>query len=173
MLFTNRHVTVAFKYSVAVLLSVHIALASTAMADNTRQQKRITFYNTYGYLLDNHWHIPYRLWVNEAPGRIRQLSARAGRKMLRKSVGIEKLTDAQEQRFLYRVDGIIADSKSGKQVSLLFDNDPRKQRFQLSNNDGIDKTDYNGLLEGNLVLPASRAVEILCLLYTSPSPRDS
>ena len=113
------------------------------MAEPASVKKNITLYQTYGYLQDGAWQIPLRLWVSEAPGKLRRLSARGSRKLLRKAIGIDKLTDAQEQRYLHRVHGFIADSKSGKKVSIRFNKDPQQESFMISGSEGQTKTDFS------------------------------
>jgi phosphatidate phosphatase APP1 len=130
-------------------------------AETPHTQNNITVYRSYGYMQSGVWHIPLRVWVSEPPGRVRQLSARGGRKVLRKALGIDSLSDLQKQRYLSRMYGFIADSKSRRQVRVRFDNDPRDEWFELVTWDGRNTTDFNGLLEGTILLSAERAEELL------------
>lgn len=124
-------------------------------------ENRVTFYTTYGYLDGDQWTIPMRIWVHEEPDAARNLLGRQARDELFKRSELESLSSDQEERYLDRAHGFIADSESNEEVLVRFDNDPAHKTYPILGDDGEAGTDRNGLIEGELTLTGDRASELL------------
>ncbi len=125
------------------------------------QEKQVTFYPSYGYESDDQWVIPMRLWVREPSDFPLQLLSKLIRRLLRNKAGLESLTFEQKHRFQQRAEAFIADRESRERVIFVFDNDPDQQPFIVINSEGGSTTDFNGLLQGQLILGAQKAQELL------------
>ena len=124
-------------------------------------EKRVTFYHTYGYLHDQDWVIPMRLWVHEGPAPAQRGLAKAARRLLAKRAGLVDRSDAQESLFEQHSKDFFADSESKEAVRFSFDDDPEGQEFGLQDVDGKTTTDRNGLLEGAIRLDQQTAGRLL------------
>jgi hypothetical protein len=124
-------------------------------------EKRVTFYHSYGYLHDQDWVIPMRLWVHEEPAPAQRGLAKAARRIVAKRAGLVDLSDAEKELFAQRSDDFFADSESGETVRFRFDDDPKREEFSLQGVDGKTTTDRNGLLEGALRLDQQTARRLL------------
>ena len=143
------------------LLLALILQSGCAIAQEGVPEKRVVFYTTYGFHGPDGWQIPLKLWVYEEPDFARRLAAAAIRGELQERAKIAELNSAQNDRFVFRSHGFIADSESREVVVFQFDNDPDSTRFQLINSDGSSKTDRNGLLEGLLTISYEKARMLL------------
>lgn len=136
------------------------ALAVPALADE-EPEKRVTFYPSYGYLSESAWVIPLKVWVHEAPDFIRTLAAKAIRDELAERAHLDSLDQSEQDLFMRRADGFIADSESGEQIDIRFDADPDAVVYRLNSADEDDETDRNGLLESELTLSRARGEALL------------
>ena len=117
----------------ATLLLMALTVAFSAVLANQRPaEKRVTFYSTYGYLKDQDWIIPMRLWVYEPPDAMRIAAAKALRGSLADRAGIDELNDEQKDLFAIRAHSFVADSESGEKVVFRFDSDPLGTNYSLS-----------------------------------------
>lgn len=132
------------------------------------QEKQVTFYPTYGYQYDGNWHIPLRIWVREPADFPLRMASKLIRRMLRNRAGLDALTPEQKALFKHRTEAFIADQESFEYVRFVFDQDPEQTVFSLSDAAGNNKTDFNGLLSGELVLSESKAAQILAAQPNDP-----
>jgi hypothetical protein len=96
-----------------------------------------------------------RLWVHENRDLTQVVLVK-----LADSLGA--LTDIEENNFKFRLADFVADDESGEQVSFTFENDPERAVYQVQDQTGgFPRTDLNGLVEGFMMLPASKAAELL------------
>jgi hypothetical protein len=117
--------------------------------------KQATVYPSYGYRTGAQWVIPMRIWVHEP----RQITEAAVSRLVAR---LEERPAPEIQRFRDRLSDLVADDESRERVDLMFDDDPRQQRFALQNADGKPlRSDFNGLMAGDLRLSAVRAEELL------------
>lgn len=145
--------------AIVVALSI-VAFALPTLGDED-PEKRVTFYSSYGYLSESGWVIPLKVWVHEAPDFIRTLAAKAIRDELAERARLGSLDQIEHDLFMRRADGFIADSESGEQIDIRFDADPDAVVYRLTDVDGDDETDRNGLIESSLTLSGARANALL------------
>lgn len=124
-------------------------------------ENRVTFYTTYGFSNGDSWTIPMKIWVHEDPDAARRLLATQAREELLKRSELESLSSKQEERYMSRVHGFIADSESRERIRFQFDEDPEQELFELRDADGDTGTDRNGNIEGVITLSDARAHELL------------
>lgn len=146
--------------TLSIVLAIAACSARTSDRDMT-PEKRVTFYATYGYLRDDQWRIPMRIWVHEEPDAARRLLAVTGRDELMERAGLDEISRQEDERFMFRADGFIADSESNETVVFKFSDDPDDESFLIRNTEGKTTTDRNGLIEGVLTLPKARADQLL------------
>ncbi|MCX7553985.1 DUF2183 domain-containing protein [Marinicella sp. S1101] len=123
--------------------------------------EQVTFYPTYGYLVNGVWHIPMRIWVREAATGLRKILANQASKLIRDKAGLHKLNQEQLQMFMLRAENFVADNESFEKVEFQFDHDPKQHRYHIKDTSGGVRTDFNGLQHGTLTLTAERADELL------------
>ena len=138
-----------------------VLLCSCAVAQEGVPEKRVTFYTTYGYQGSDGWNIPLKLWVYEEPDFVRNLAAKVAQAELQERAGIVELTAEQEERFIFRTHGFIADSESSEEVLFRFDNDPDNTIFQVRDSAGESGTDRNGLIDGAITISEEHANSLL------------
>ncbi len=116
---------------------------------------QITCYPTYGYRQGDAWVIPMRVWVHERRG--------AAEKVITKVAASMGSLDAGElANFRARIQDFVADSQSREKVAFTFDQDPERRVFRVEDGDGANpKTDLNGLIQGVIIIPHAKAVELL------------
>ncbi len=124
-------------------------------------EKQVTFYPSYGYQRAGDWHIPLRIWVREPADFPLRLASKFIRRLLRNKAGLDALTPVQKDRFKQRAEAFIADRESREQVRFCFADDAEQTVFSLYDAQGRSTTDFNGLLEGTLVLTAAKAAQLL------------
>lgn len=124
-------------------------------------EKQVVFYPAYGYKNGSTWTIPLKLWVKKDANKVRRVAAKGVRKVIKKIVGIDNLTDDQKEIYMSRAGDFFANSKSGVSPEIRFNNDPDNQSYTLVNYAAKDKTDHNGLLEGTLILTDVRVRQLL------------
>ena len=159
----RRAVSIARKF-VCLLFALLCAGAGAMDGQATPEhaaEKWVTFYHSYGYLHDQDWVIPMRLWVHEEPAPTQRGLAKAARRVVAKRAGLVDLSDAQKELFEQRSDDFFADNESGETVRFRFDDDPKREEFSLQGVDGRTTTDRNGLLEGALRLDQQTARRLL------------
>ncbi len=117
--------------------------------------ERVTFYTAFGYLSDENWIIPMRIWVHEYRRPIERLVVEFARKL--------GVSDPNERAlFRSRIRPFVADSESLERVEFVFDGDPAGERFRIENARGrYPRSDRNGRIEGQVRIPRARADEIL------------
>jgi phosphatidate phosphatase APP1 len=113
----------------------------------------VTIYPSCGSLHDNNWQIPLRGWVHQN----RRLPDRFISELGELTIGC---TDADNNRFNFRIDAFTDDSRHGQSVSIQFDNDNERHNFPIS--------DHNGLIETAVNLSAAKADALL----TQQNSRD-
>jgi len=124
-------------------------------------EKLVTFYNSYGYELDDNWHIPLRVWISGDMDWARRMSLKGARKAIRHQAGVEQLSDTEKKRFKFRAEDFFRDSESDEVISIQFDNDPVKQIYKIADSEGNLETDRNGNIEGTVVISKKKAMELL------------
>lgn len=142
----------SFLFRSASPLVVVLAIASTACSFDEEQ---VAFYPTYGFEEGGHWVIPMRIWVHErhvvADGVVKKVSASMG-----------TLYPGEADHFRSRIKYFVADSESGQEVTLKFDQDPEDQEYRVQGAGGsFPKTDRNGLIEGTIRISRAQAQELL------------
>ncbi len=129
-------------------------LSDPAYALISREEK-VTFYPTYGFKEGNNWVIPMRVWVRERRTLSESLSNEVAE-------GMGDLGLVEINNFRSRTRDFVADSESRETVTFVFDSDPANQRYSVQNSLGASlKTDQNGLIEGVIKIPATKASELL------------
>jgi hypothetical protein len=117
--------------------------------------KQATVYPSYGYRTDAQWVIPMRIWVHQP----RQITEAAVTRLVAR---LEERPAPEIERLRDRLSDLVADDESRERVELLFDADPRQERFGLQDADGKPlRSDFNGLMVGELRLNTARAQELL------------
>lgn len=117
--------------------------------------KQVSFYPAYGYRQGNGWVVPMRVWVRERRYVAEGLTARVAASM-------GKLGPGEIRIFRSRILDFLADDEFRESIVFQFDNDAEKQQYRVRNERGdFPKTDLNGLVEGVIEIPASRAEELL------------
>ena len=124
-------------------------------------EKQVVFYPAYGYRQADTWHVPLRLWVNKPPDRLRRAVAKGARRIIRRMTGITRLTAAEKSLYAARAADFVADSESREEIFFRFDADPAGKLFSIQDHHGESKTDFNGLIEGTLVLDDDTAIRLL------------
>lgn len=124
-------------------------------------EKHVTIYASYAYQREGEWRIPLRVWVHEKPDLIRRTLGKAAREALEELTDIDELDDAEKNRFEFRSEGFLADSKSGEKVVVVFDGDGTDTRYRITDTSGNDNTNFNGLIEGTLTLSDSTVNALL------------
>lgn len=144
----------------ALLLAL-LSQCGCAVAQQEVPENHVTFYTTYGSLGVDGWEVPLKVWVYEEPDFVRRLAAKAALGELQDRAGITQLSTDQEDRFIFRTHGFIADSESNEVVLFRFDNDPDGTVFQIRDSLGRARTDRNGLIEGVVILSDEKAKALL------------
>jgi len=127
-----------------------------------QQEIKAVFYDSYGYLKDEQWHIPVKIWLSEDLGSIRKLTLKGIRKLIKHEVDIEELTAQHKSIFFSTAEDFVRDSRSNKTVSIRFKNDPSAAIYQLKDNEGnLIESDRNGIVDSNIVLSINVATQLL------------
>lgn len=121
----------------------------------------VTFYPSYGYQNDGVWRIPLRVWVHKHGGWGGKQLSKIAKRVVKNKAGLDELQEDQIEMFRFRFRDFVADSQSFEAIFLTFDNDPHNEIFRLKSLDGDKRTDFNGLLFGELTLSFDRAKELL------------
>lgn len=125
-----------------------------AVVDEFRRDKEVIPYPTYGYQKKGDpstWVIPLRVWVSKA--RRIPISNEIIGVFVPDMGGL----DAEDlDRLRSRIKHFVADDDSGESVQLKFDDDPENLTYDLPG-----RTDFNGLIQHDLEIPASKAAELL------------
>ncbi|HEY0379855.1 MAG TPA: App1 family protein [Pyrinomonadaceae bacterium] len=125
-----------------------------AVADEFRRDKEVIPYPTYGYQKKGDpgtWVVPLRVWVSKAR-RIPISNEVVG--VFVPDMGGLGADDIERLRA--RIKHFVADDDSGEAVQLKFDDDPEGLTYDLPG-----RTDFNGLIQHDLEIPASKAAELL------------
>ena len=71
----------SFPYCLLLLVASVIAYTGPSTGNDQKPlaEKRVTFYTSYGYLEDDSWTIPLRIWVSEESDALRQSVAEFAR----------------------------------------------------------------------------------------------
>lgn len=126
-----------------------------------RDQEHVTFYPSYGYLDDDQWRIPLRVWVHEHDGWFGRQLSKLSKRVVRNKAGLEQLSVDQQAMFRMRFKDFVADSESFEAVHIRFDGDPESEIMRLQSVEGDKRTDFNGLLLAELTLSQERAKTLL------------
>src|SRR5690554_31635 len=131
--------------SLFVLILLFIHLSTQAINDKTeeqtmRDQEHVTFYPSYGYLDDDQWRIPIRVWVHEHEGWFSRQLSKLSKRVVRHKAGLEQLNDDQKAMFRLRFQDFVADSESFEAVHIRFDADPENETMRLQSADGDKRT---------------------------------
>ncbi len=124
-------------------------------------EELVMIYTSYGVRETEGWRIPLRFWVHEDPDAARRLIARSVRGELRRRAGLSQLDDEQIAIYRQRTHGFIADSESRERVVFQFEGDPSATPYRLEQDGRALRTDRNGLVEGEILLPHAAADAIL------------
>jgi len=117
--------------------------------------KNVTFYHTYGYLDEDEWVIPLKLYVSES----RPVQERAITALVRNWYDLD---EEQTEIFRSRISAFIADSEFREEVVFVFDGDPEGEEFRLFSDDGTPlRTNLNGIKNGTIRLGRERAEQLL------------
>jgi len=117
--------------------------------------KQVTIYPTYGHDAGDHWKIPMRIWVHTPREGVEKILAKVVAKHFH-------LSDGEKAIFRHRLKHLVADSRSKQEVRFAFDQDPNNEAFRIQNSKGgFDSTDLNGIVEGIIELPKSKAEALL------------
>lgn len=150
-----------FRCPLAGLLMALLMQCGCAVAQEDVPEKRVTFYTTYGSHGVRGWDIPLKIWVHEEPDFVRRLAAKAALGELQERAELAELSADQEQHFIFRTHGFIADSESNELVLFRFDKDPDSTRFYIRNTENRVGTDRNGLIEGSITISEEKAESLL------------
>ncbi|KAA3637983.1 MAG: DUF2183 domain-containing protein [Proteobacteria bacterium] len=131
-------------------------------SNNTmKNTEYVTFYPSYGYQDEGLWRIPLRVWVHKHGGWGGKQLSKVAKRVVRNKAGLEELHQDQIEMFRFRFRDFVADSQSFEAIFLRFDQDPDEEVFRLQSADGDKRTNFNGLLFGELTLTFERAEELL------------
>jgi len=150
--------TIVFATPIALAQVALLLFAGGAAAE---PDERVTVHTSYGFLKDDNWIIPLRLWVHEEPDILPRVAADAIKDRLMATAGLESLSFEQEALFHERSFGFIADNESDEFPLLRFTDDPQQRTYQLPVDADERGTDGNGLSEGLLTIPVSAVGELL------------
>ncbi len=142
---------------ILAFLFVSLFVSCPYIIDNTcaADEEQVTFYPTYGCREGDDWMIPMRAWVHERRGLAEEVLARTA-----KSIG--RLDQKEIDNFRLRIEAFVADSESGEMVTFAFDHDPENRAYRVqSDHENFPKTDLNGLVEGVIKIPITKAKELL------------
>jgi len=117
-------------------------------------EEEVIFYTSYGYLDDEEWVIPLRIYVQENRSRVANLSLRVVNR-------IRGLNEEESALFSYRISDFVADSESRETVKFIFDNDPDRQTFYLNEDGSPVETNLNGFKVGEIRLSIEKADVLL------------
>jgi hypothetical protein len=115
-------------------------------------EEQVTFYPAYGYREGDHWVIPLRIWVHERRTRAEKLIARV-------AASAGELNAEQLANFNARIQAFVVDSESREAVTFQFDDDPDHRQY--GNPADLPKTNLNGLADGVIRMPLTKAAELL------------
>jgi len=138
-----------------------LLLLLTGQHGLAQAEKQVTIYSTYAYSKDGYWHIPLRVWVRENPAIVSRTMAKVARSALQKLTQSHQISDAEQSRYNFRSEAFLADSASREKVVVTLENDTEGERFEITDTKGNNKTDLNGLIEGELKLSTARANVLL------------
>jgi len=126
-----------------------------------QDEKQVTLYTTYAYPDDGYWHIPLRAWVRENPAIVHRTMTKVAQRALQKLTQNHDISDAQKARYDFRTETFFADSAAHEKLIVTFDGDIDNESFVITDTKGNDKTDLNGLIEGELKLSTAKAHALL------------
>lgn len=112
-------------------------------------KEKVIFYPACGHFEDSQWRIPMRAWVYEDRLLTSAISLLPG------LLGVSGAGDIGT--FNQRARAFVADSESREAIRFRFDDDPAG----LDRSFSTDRTDENGIVEGELVLAAEEAEDLL------------
>ena len=119
------------------------------------QRRQVTFYPTYGYMDGDTWVIPLRAYVHRDRRMWERLTTRQVRSRF-------NLRPEEADNFRYRIRDFVTNSRSGRDVKIEFDNDPREQKFGIIGSDGMFmESDNYGYIDGHLRIHKEHAQELL------------
>jgi len=119
------------------------------------RRRQVTFYTKYGYQNGNTWVIPVRAYAH----RSRRMWERLTTRMVRNRFN---LRPEESDNFRFRIRDFVTNSRSGRPVRMMFDNDPRDEVFGIIDSDGkFAETDSYGYVRGYLRIHKDRAEELL------------
>lgn len=118
--------------------------------DFTHEEEiEVTLFPTYGYQeTKDKWTIPLSAWVHQRRKLFPEVAAKVVRKILRCHESSELTTS--------RMEGFVSDSRSDHEITVAFDSDPRRQKYEFN-----DKSDLNGRIRMDLELGITEAQEIV------------
>jgi hypothetical protein len=149
------------KYIVALVV-LGGALAVGYLAFAAREQ--ITFYPAYGYKDGSHWVVPVQLRVSERGPVQRALeSSIAGVAREAERFTGRDIDGVDRARFRLRIAAFAADDESGQRITIAFDNDPKDQRYPLTDpvTGVVPRSDRNGRIDGQIRISLDAANELL------------
>lgn len=112
-------------------------------------------YPSYGYWQDGQWHIPVTVWVHEP-------RSKTGKVLSRVIAQIGNISHEQELRLRERLADLVADSESFERVELMFDRDPQKTTYTITDQQGDQvRSDLNGRIQGEILLSGKDAQRLL------------
>ncbi len=112
---------------------------STLSGLTGHNEHEVTLYNTYGYMDNDHWVVPMRVYVHHRRRGVERFATSIAKKRY-------GLNNEEAQIFRARISDIVADSEPRERVRFVFDHDPENEEYQLKDENGnYPRTDLNGL----------------------------
>jgi hypothetical protein len=128
---------------------------ANAGKENISESRSITLFTSYGYLDNDDWVIPVRVWVYEPRSYLVRVATRISR-------SFTEHTPDNTQIFRNRIRYFAADSKSRRSVTIQFPGDSSQNRYLITDERGnTSRTGMNGHISGYIRLPADHAEKIL------------
>ncbi|REL33130.1 DUF2183 domain-containing protein [Rhodohalobacter sp. SW132] len=131
-----------------------------------QNQKEVLFYTTYGFQQGDEWVIPMRVFVHRQRNRTKGVAASFAARRY-------GLNDYEKELFKTRADDFVADGEWREVVEFVFAKDPENRAYRIKNKNGkVLRTDFDGLKEGYIRIPVSRADSLLHYQQTTDNWLD-
>ncbi len=154
---TNNNLLLPFMFlSFLILSGILITGCKTVSGQTSKEyEEDVDFYPAYGYLEDDEWVIPLKLYIYEDRHYLESIVFTLFRVF-------RSFTPEEEEIFRERMGAFTADSESREIVQFVFDNDPENEIFTIRDDDGNPvRSDLHGIIKGEIRLPVGRAEALL------------